>query len=136
MGHQRDYSEQIAAAIDEEVRGLIESAHDVAWEILVDYREVLDDLVLRLMDKETLSKDEVLEVFAPITKRPAEPSYRGYGKRLPSDQPPVSTPRELSLLGPGDVAGLENGHVNGAANGGAATGAHLAEPAYSGDSGS
>jgi cell division protease FtsH len=136
MGHQRDYSEQIAAAIDEEVRGLIESAHDVAWEILVDYREVLDDLVLRLMDKETLSKDEVLEVFAPITKRPAEPSYRGYGKRLPSDQPPVSTPRELSLLGPGDVAGLENGHVNGAANGGAATGAHLAEPADSGDSGS
>jgi cell division protease FtsH len=140
MGHQRDYSEQIAAAIDEEVRGLIESAHDVAWEILVDYREVLDDLVLKLMDKETLSKDEVLDVFAPITKRPAEPSYRGYGKRLPSDQPPVTTPRELSLLGPSDVAGLENGRVNGTAGGsgvaGPSTGAHGVEPADSGDTGS
>ncbi|MCU1678620.1 MAG: ATP-dependent metalloprotease FtsH [Frankiales bacterium] len=138
MGHQRDYSEQIAAAIDEEVRGLIESAHDVAWEILVDYREVLDDLVLRLMDKETLSKDEVLEVFAPITKRPAEPSYRGYGKRLPSSQPPVLTPRELSLLGPEDVLGLENGRANGsgAANGGSGAGGVRAEPADSGDTSS
>jgi cell division protease FtsH len=136
MGHQRDYSEQIAAAIDEEVRGLIESAHDVAWEILVDYREVLDDLVLALMDKETLSKDEVLVAFERVSKRPMEPSYRGYGKRLPSDQPPVLTPRELSLLGPDDVQGLENGRAHGASNGGAGTGAHVVEPADSGDSGS
>ena len=143
MGHQRDYSEQIAAAIDEEVRGLIESAHDVAWEILVDYREVLDDLVLALMDKETLSKDEVLVAFERVSKRPMEPSYRGYGKRLPSDQPPVLTPRELSLLGPDDVQGLENGHANGSANGatngsvnGGAGGAHVGERADSGDTGS
>src|SRR6201991_2306581 len=32
--HARDYSEEIASAIDEEVRGLIESAHDEAWEVL------------------------------------------------------------------------------------------------------
>ncbi|MDQ1682776.1 MAG: cell division protease FtsH, partial [Frankiaceae bacterium] len=139
MGHQRDYSEQIAAAIDEEVRGLIESAHDVAWEILVDYREVLDDLVLALMDKETLSKDEVLVAFERVSKRPMEPSYRGYGKRLPSDQPPVLTPRELSLLGPDDVQGLENGRINGSTNGsanGGAGGAQVAERADSGDTGS
>jgi cell division protease FtsH len=123
MGHQRDYSEAIASAIDEEVRSLIESAHDVAWEVLVQYRDVLDDLVLKLMDKETLSKDEVLGVFAPVQKRPALPSYRGYGKRLPSDQPPVLTPRELALLGPDDVRELMpgysgNGGPNGSANGG------------------
>ena len=35
MGHQRDYSEEVAAEIDEEVRKLIEAAHDEAWEILV-----------------------------------------------------------------------------------------------------
>jgi cell division protease FtsH len=97
MSHTRDYSEEIASTIDEEVRRLIESAHDEAWEILVAYREVLDDLVLQLMDKETLSREEVLRIFAPIQTRPSRGSYTGYGKRLPSDRPPVLTPKELAL---------------------------------------
>ncbi len=109
MGHQRDYSEDVAAQIDGEVRQLIEAAHDEAWEILVEYRDVLDDLVVRLMDKETLSRDEVLSVFAPIDKRPSRGSYTGWGKRLPSEKPPILTARELALLGPKDVDGLANG---------------------------
>jgi cell division protease FtsH len=113
VGHERDYSEDIASAIDDEVRRYIESAHDVAWEILVEYRNVLDDLVLRLMDKETLTKDEVLDVFAPVTKRPFEKSYTGYGKRVPSDRPPVLTPKELALMGPKDVQDLTSGNGQG-----------------------
>jgi cell division protease FtsH len=97
MSHTRDYSEEIASTIDEEVRRLIESAHDEAWEILVQYREVLDDLVLKLMDKETLSRKEVLAIFAPVQTRPSRASYTGYGKRLPSDRPPIMTPKELAL---------------------------------------
>ena len=103
MSHTRDYSEEIASTIDEEVRRLIESAHDEAWEILVTYREVLDDLVLNLMDKETLSRDEVLRIFAPIKTRPTRGSYTGYGKRLPSDRPPVLTPKELALTAAAEV---------------------------------
>ncbi|HUY44626.1 MAG TPA: ATP-dependent zinc metalloprotease FtsH [Streptosporangiaceae bacterium] len=103
MSHTRDYSEEIASTIDEEVRRLIESAHDEAWEILVTYREVLDDLVLKLMDKETLSRQEVLSIFAPIQKRPSRGSYTGYGKRLPSDRPPVLTPKELALTAAAEV---------------------------------
>ncbi|MBB6398110.1 cell division protease FtsH [Actinomadura coerulea] len=106
MGHERDYSEDIASAIDDEVRRYIEGAHDTAWEILVEYRDVLDELVVNLMEKETLSKNQVLEIFAPIQKRPHQNSYTGYGKRLPSDRPPVLTPKELALLGPQDVADL------------------------------
>ena len=102
MSHTRDYSEEIASTIDEEVRRLIESAHDEAWEILVTYREVLDDLVLQLMDKETLSRKEVLQIFAPIKTRPSRGSYTGYGKRLPSDRPPVLTPKELALTAASD----------------------------------
>jgi cell division protease FtsH len=102
MAHTRDYSEEIASTIDEEVRRLIEAAHDEAWEILVAYREVLDELVLRLMDKETLSREEVLRIFAPIKTRPSRGSYTGYGKRLPSDRPPVLTPKELALTGAAD----------------------------------
>ncbi|GAB2820413.1 ATP-dependent zinc metalloprotease FtsH [Actinocorallia aurea] len=107
MGHERDYSEDIASAIDDEVRRLIEGAHDVAWEILTEYRDVLDHLVLELMEKETLSKDQVLAVFAPIHKRPKQNSYTGYGKRLPSDRPPVMTPKELSLNGAKDTKVVE-----------------------------
>ncbi|MCW2943147.1 MAG: ATP-dependent metalloprotease FtsH [Actinomycetia bacterium] len=105
MGHERDYSEDIASAIDDEVRRYIESAHDLAWEILVEYRDVLDELVLQLMDKETLTKDQVSEVFSPIDKRPLQRSYTGYGKRTPSDRPPVLTPKELALMGPQDSNG-------------------------------
>ncbi|GII31196.1 ATP-dependent zinc metalloprotease FtsH [Planotetraspora mira] len=94
MGHERDYSEQIASSIDEEVRRLIETAHDQAWEILVQYRDVLDNLVLELMEKETISREQVVQIFSSVVTREKRPSYAGYGKRLPSDRPPVITPKE------------------------------------------
>jgi cell division protease FtsH len=97
MSHSRDYSEEIASAIDEEIRRLIEAAHDEAWEVLVEYRDVLDHLVLQLLEKETLSRKEVMEVFAPVQRRPIRGTYTGYGKRLPSDRPPVQSPKELAL---------------------------------------
>jgi hypothetical protein len=53
-GHQRDYSEHVAGIVDEEVRRLIESAHDEAWHALNDNRDVLDRLVLELLERETL----------------------------------------------------------------------------------
>ncbi|HEX6930539.1 MAG TPA: ATP-dependent zinc metalloprotease FtsH [Streptosporangiaceae bacterium] len=102
MSHARDYSEEIASAIDEEVRRLIEAAHDEAWDVLVQYRDVLDTLVLQLMEHETLSRDQVLEIFAPVQKRPSRGSYTGYGKRMPSDRPPVLTPKELALTAASD----------------------------------
>jgi cell division protease FtsH len=98
MGHQRDYSDVIAAEIDAEVRGLIEAAHDEAWEILVEYRDVLDDMVLELMEKETLSKDDMVRIAARVVKRPPLAPYNGFGKRTPSDKPPVMTPAEIAKL--------------------------------------
>jgi cell division protease FtsH len=106
MSHSRDYSEEIASAIDDEVRRLIESAHDEAWEVLVQYRDVLDHLVLQLMEHETLSRDQVLAIFAPVHIRQTRGSYTGYGKRLPSDRPPVLTPKELALTAASDAAEL------------------------------
>jgi cell division protease FtsH len=97
MSHSRDYSDEIASGIDEEIHRLIETAHDEAWEVLVEYRDVLDALVLRLLEKETVSRKEVLEIFAPVVQRPVRGSYTGYGKRLPSDRPPILSPKELAL---------------------------------------
>jgi cell division protease FtsH len=118
MSHARDYSEEIASAIDDEVRRLIESAHDEAWEILVQYRDVLDNLVLQLLEHETLSRDQVLEIFSPVHKRPTRGSYTGYGKRLPSEKPPVLTPKELALTAATDAnlaQSLGNGQASSAA---------------------
>ena len=83
-GHQRDYSEDIAADIDAEVRKLIEGAHDEAWEILVQYREQLDQMVLELIDKETLNTDDLARILAPVRKRPSHNTFNGFGKRTPS----------------------------------------------------
>jgi cell division protease FtsH len=119
MSHSRDYSEEIASAIDDEVRRLIEAAHDEAWEVLVQYRDVLDNLVLQLIEHETLSRDQVLEIFSPVRQRQIRGSYTGYGKRLPSDRPPVQTPKELALTAASDGKELPaagNGQGPGAAS--------------------
>jgi cell division protease FtsH len=94
MGHQRDYSEEVASLVDEEVRRLIESAHDDAWHALNDNRQVLDSLVLALFEKETLNKDELAEIFAGVVKRPERPVWLSSAQRAVSDIPPVLTPAE------------------------------------------
>jgi cell division protease FtsH len=95
MGHQRDYSEEIASIVDEEVKRLIESAHDEAWEVLVEYRDVLDQLVLQLLEKETLNKEQLAAVFASVPKRPQRPAWIGSSRRTLQSRPPVQTQREL-----------------------------------------
>jgi cell division protease FtsH len=116
QSHGRDYSEEIASAIDEEIKRLLEAAHDDAWEILVEYRDVLDALVLQLLEHETLNRNQVLEIFAPVQRRPVRGTYTGYGKRLPSDRPPVMSPKELALSASAGIDGIPgptNGQVLG-----------------------
>jgi cell division protease FtsH len=88
-GHQRDYSEEIAGIVDEEVRELIDNAHQEAYEILVANRETLDNLVLELMERETLEKEEVARIFAKVQEWPARKPWTGSKDRKPSKQPPV-----------------------------------------------
>jgi cell division protease FtsH len=98
MGHERDYSDSVAADIDSEVRALIELAHDEAWEILVEYRDVLDNMVLELMEKETITREDMDRICARVAKRPPMSPFNGFGKRLPSEAPPVLTPAEREKL--------------------------------------
>ncbi|MPV38820.1 ATP-dependent zinc metalloprotease FtsH [Georgenia subflava] len=94
IGHQRDYSEDVARIVDEEVRRLIEAAHDEAWEILHTYRDVLDNLVLELLENETLNEAELARVFSPVTKREARPVWLSSEDRHVSSRPPVLTAAE------------------------------------------
>jgi cell division protease FtsH len=95
MGHQRDYSEEVAAAIDEEVRGFIDVAHHEAYEILSDNRDVLDALVLELLEKETLDREAVARIFEPLNRRGERPAWTGSARRVPSQRPPVAVPAAI-----------------------------------------
>ncbi|HEX6340787.1 ATP-dependent zinc metalloprotease FtsH [Umezawaea sp.] len=95
-GRQSDYSLEVAHEIDEEVRKLIEAAHTEAYEVLNTYRDVLDDLTLELIEKETLHQKDLERVFARVEKRPRITQFNDFGDRTPSDIPPVKTPGELA----------------------------------------
>ena len=94
-GHQRDYSENIAAKVDGEIRNLIENAHQEAFDILVENRATLDAMVLHLLEKETLNKEEIAAIFAKVNSWPRRPSWTGSATRIPSQQPPVAVPERL-----------------------------------------
>ncbi|RCW40180.1 membrane protease FtsH catalytic subunit [Halopolyspora algeriensis] len=93
-GQQPNYSFEVAHEIDEEVRKLIEAAHTEAWEILNTYRDVLDNLVLEVIEQETLNRQELERIFARVEKRPRITAFNDFGGRTPSDKPPVKTPGE------------------------------------------
>ncbi|MFC4338123.1 ATP-dependent zinc metalloprotease FtsH [Salininema proteolyticum] len=92
-GHQRDYSDEVAALIDAEVRKLIETAHDEAYEILVEYRDVLDAMVMELLEKETLTEEDLKRIAASVEKRPPMSPFNGTAKRRLSDKPPIEFDR-------------------------------------------
>ena len=77
---QPDYSDQVAFEIDNEVRRLIDDAHDEALEILQDNRPKLDELASLLVERETLEREEVERFLSDIPKRPQrDKSVRGAG---------------------------------------------------------
>jgi cell division protease FtsH len=103
MGHQRDYSEAVAGVVDEEIRRLIEAAHDEAWHALNDNREVLDRLVLELLEKETLSKTQLTDIFVNVVKRAPRPVWLSSERRHVSNVPPVMTPAEHAAMSNGTI---------------------------------
>ena len=97
FGHQRNYSEEVAAIVDEETKKLLATAHQEAFDILEENRDVLDSLVLELLDKETLDKEQVAEVFEPLRRRPRAPGVdrlaRPHALGDPAGRDPPGDPR-------------------------------------------
>ena len=93
LGHTRDYSEEIAGAIDEEVRTFIENAHQEAYDILVANRDVLDALVKELLEKESLDREQIAAVFEALHLNEPRPAWTGSARRLPDSRGPIDHPR-------------------------------------------
>ncbi|MEX2382657.1 MAG: ATP-dependent zinc metalloprotease FtsH [Opitutales bacterium] len=74
MGQQRDHSEATAELIDTEVKKILRSSYDLAYNTIKEHREGLDRLADRLLEKEEVSGDEVLEILhvEKKHKRPTE----------------------------------------------------------------
>jgi cell division protease FtsH len=106
FGHQADYSGQVAFQIDEEVRLLLDEAHDEALEILVENDHVLEALAEKLLEVETVDRDGLTEIFEPIHKRPSR------ALEAPKLDDPKTVLTKLRRLG-----ATPNGSGNGQGNG-------------------
>ena len=94
MGHGREYSESVAERVDAEVRALIEQAHNEAYQVISDNRDVLDKLALELLEKETLDHLQLAEIFSDVRRLPPRPQWLSSDKRPVSALPPVEVPKQ------------------------------------------
>jgi cell division protease FtsH len=97
----RDYSEEVAKQIDEEVRHLVDTAHHRAKDILLSNRDKLDRVAKALLERETLDREEFLAVMEgrELPERPVPSQQEDEEPQSvsePSDQlPSGSTPPRL-----------------------------------------
>ncbi len=91
ISEQRNYSDEVAAKIDAEVREIIDHAYARAREALTTHREVLDRLAALLIEKETIEGDEFEGLFTGV---------------LPP-RGPSSAPRKLATAAPAETEGAD-----------------------------
>jgi cell division protease FtsH len=94
MGATREYSYELAKIIDEEIRVLIDQAHDEAWQMLNVNRKVLDKLARELLEKETLDHVQLEKIFTGIAKLPERPQWLSSDARPVSQLPPIKVPKK------------------------------------------
>ncbi|MCQ9352486.1 ATP-dependent zinc metalloprotease FtsH [Corynebacterium sp. 153RC1] len=94
-----EYSPATAAEIDAQMKFLMDRAHEMAYTILRDNRDTLDQLAERLLEKETLRRPELEALFAGIEVRPVSEVFPNEQQRFPRQpgREPVKTPVELAI---------------------------------------
>ena len=74
ISEQRDYSEAVAEQIDREVRRLVNDAYSQAKSIIIEHRDKLEAVARRLLEVETMSREEFEGIFPPpLQKRGGVP---------------------------------------------------------------
>ncbi|NAZ17861.1 ATP-dependent zinc metalloprotease FtsH [Glutamicibacter soli] len=90
----REYSDEMAHLVDEEVRQLIEGAHNDAYWALTTNRHVLDRLALALLERETLNQKEIEEIFSDLVKIDKRVVWLSNDERPVHPEGPVLSPKE------------------------------------------
>jgi cell division protease FtsH len=81
MQERGNYAEETALKIDTEVKRILTEAHETARQVLRDRRQTLDELSMRLLEKEVIEADELKAIMGPIP--PKDPDA------IPAEIPPV-----------------------------------------------
>src|SRR6187401_441606 len=84
MGEQRDYSDEVARTIDEEVRAIIDKAYERATEVLTTHRDKLIALAEKLVAEETVDSDGFEALFSDM---PAKENVHGIPTIVGPGQP-------------------------------------------------
>lgn len=80
ISEQRDYSEAVAEKIDSEVRRLVDDSYKLTKKLLTKYRDRLDAVAQKLLEVETLTREEFEAIFPPpVTKKSGTPQVIGMG---------------------------------------------------------
>ena len=87
MNRLRNYSEEVAGLIDEEVRNFVHTAHERALEILTTHRSALDRLSEVLLEKETLEGKELEDLLGQLL--PPRPEPKRKQEAGPGPQPTI-----------------------------------------------
>ncbi|OFL23656.1 ATP-dependent zinc metalloprotease FtsH [Corynebacterium aurimucosum] len=97
-GGSIDYSDAVAAKIDEQMAYLLDRAHQQAYDILSEHRDYLDKLAEMLLEKETLRRPDLEGIFEGIEPREAFDVFPNEDARFPrqAGREPVKTPVELA----------------------------------------
>ncbi|GAA3300986.1 MULTISPECIES: ATP-dependent zinc metalloprotease FtsH [Glutamicibacter] len=90
----REFSDEMAHLVDQEVRELIEQAHNDAYQALTANRHVLDRLALALLERETLNQAEIAEIFADLVKREKREVWLSNEARPVHSEGPILSPKE------------------------------------------
>ena len=69
FGTQRNYGEEVAAAIDREMKDIVNHQYQYTYQLLQENRDVMDAVVKVLLEKETLDEDEVREIYEKTVKQ-------------------------------------------------------------------
>ena len=94
-----EYSPATAAKIDEEMKYLLDKAHEEAYRILSENRDYLDKLAEKLLEKETLRRPDLEALFDGLQPRPVGDVFPNEDVRFPrqENREPVKTPTELAI---------------------------------------
>jgi cell division protease FtsH len=90
ISEQRNYSDDVARQIDEEVRSIIETAYARAQDVLTRHRDKLDLLAETLVEKETLDAEEFEALFSDLP--PKEPIHGIVPKLANAPSEPTAQP--------------------------------------------
>ena len=96
MGQVREYSEATAQQIDAEIRSILDSAHDEAYQAINLNRKVLDALAKALMEEETLNQEQIAVIFKDIKKLPQRTLWLSKKSRPVSKLAPIAIPEKGS----------------------------------------